>query len=180
MKATGIVRRIDELGRIVIPKEIRRTMRIKEGDPLEIFTDHDGELIFKKYSPIEELSETASQYAESINKACGLSFIITDRDVAVACAGITKKDIIDRKISRGFEDIIDARQFYKWQKGERKIIVIDRQEKYFAKAIAPIFSESTIIGAVAVIEADTISEPTEIEIKLAQTAAVFLGKQMEN
>ena len=180
MKATGIVRRIDDLGRVVIPKEIRRTMRIREGDPLEIYTDHEGEVIFKKYSPIEELAETATQYAEALNKACGISIIIVDRDIAVACAGMPKKDILEHKISSEIDNIIDTRQLYAWHNGERKISMVDRQEKYFAKVVAPIFSEGDIIGAVAVVEAETLSEPTETEIKLVQTAAMFLGKQLDS
>ena len=180
MKATGIVRRIDDLGRVVIPKEIRRTMRIREGDPLEIYTDHEGEVIFKKYSPIEELAETAAQYAQAMNKACGISIIIVDRDVAVACAGIPKKDIVDHKISPEIDNIIDTRQIYTWRNGDKKIAVIDRLEKYFAKVVAPIFSEGDIIGAVAIVEPETVAEPTETEIKLVQTAATFLGKQLDN
>ena len=180
MKATGIVRRIDDLGRVVIPKEIRRTMRIREGDPLEIYTDHEGEVIFKKYSPIEELAETASQYAEALNKACGISVIIVDRDIAVACAGIPKKDVLEHKISSEIDNIIDTRQIYVWHNGERKISMLDRQEKYFAKVVAPIFSEGDIIGAVTIIEPETLSEPTETEIKLVQTAAMFLGKQLDS
>jgi len=180
MKATGIVRRIDDLGRVVIPKEIRRTMRIREGDPLEIYTDHAGEVIFKKYSPIEELAETASQYAESINKSCGISIIVVDKDIAVACAGMSKKDILEHKISSEMDGVINTRQLYVWQNGNNKISVVDRQEKYYAKAVAPIFSEGDIIGAVAIVEADSLSEPTETEIKLIQTAAMFLGKQLDN
>ena len=180
MKATGIVRRIDDLGRVVIPKEIRRTMRIREGDPLEIYTDHEGEVIFKKYSPIEELSETALQYADAINKACGISIIIVDRDVAVACAGVPKKDVLEHKISSELDSIIDTRQLYTWRNGERKIIVLDRQEKYNAKVVSPIFSNGDIIGAVAVVETENLTAPTETEIKLVQTAAAFLGKQLDS
>jgi len=179
MKATGIVRRIDDLGRVVIPKEIRRTMRIREGDPLEIYTDHEGEVIFKKYSPIEELAEIASQYADAVNKACGISIIIVDKDIAVACAGVSKKDVLEHKISGGLDSVIETRQLYAWRNGEKKIPVVDRLEKYCAKIIAPIFSEGDIIGAVTIVEADTLSEPTETEIKLIQTAAAFLGRQLE-
>ena len=96
MKATGIVRRIDDLGRVVIPKEIRRTMRIREGDPLEIYTDREGEVIFKKYSPIGELVSFAAQYADTLNKTCGMSVVITDRDVVIACAGVSKKEYTDK------------------------------------------------------------------------------------
>jgi len=180
MKATGIVRRIDDLGRVVIPKEIRRTMRIREGDPLEIYTDHEGEVIFKKYSPIEELAETATHYAEALNKACNLSVIIVDRDIAVACSGMPKKDVLEHKISSDIDGIINARQLYSWNNGDKKISVLDRQERYYAKVAAPIFSEGDIIGAVAIVEADNLTEPTETEIKLIQTAAAFLGKQLDN
>ena len=94
MKATGIVRRIDDLGRVVIPKEIRRTMRIREGDPLEIYTDNDGEVIFKKYSPIGELSRFASQYAEVLNKSSGYPVLIADRDRIIAAAGASRMDVL--------------------------------------------------------------------------------------
>ena len=97
MKATGIVRRIDDLGRVVIPKEIRRTMRIREGDPLEIYTDREGEVIFKKYSPIGELVDFAGQYADSLNKTCGIPVAICDRDSVVAVAGFSKKDYVEKK-----------------------------------------------------------------------------------
>ena len=103
MKATGIVRRIDDLGRVVIPKEIRRTMRIREGDPLEIYTDREGEVIFKKYSPIGEMQIFASQYAETLNKTCQLAVVICDRDAVIACSGISKKEYPDRKLSAEFE-----------------------------------------------------------------------------
>ena len=112
MKATGIVRRIDDLGRVVIPKEIRRTMRIREGDPLEIYTDRDGEVIFKKYSPIGELSQFATQYAETLHKTCGLSVIICDRDAVIACAGVPRKEYADRKLSAEFEEIISGRNLF--------------------------------------------------------------------
>ena len=112
MKATGIVRRIDDLGRVVIPKEIRRTMRIREGDPLEIYTDRDGEVIFKKYSPIGELSQFAAQYAETLHKTCGLSVIICDRDAVIACAGLPRKEYADRKLSAEFEEVISTRNLY--------------------------------------------------------------------
>ena len=100
MKATGIVRRIDDLGRVVIPKEIRRTMRIREGDPLEIYTDREGEVIFKKYSPIGELSAFAGQYAETLHKTCGLCVAICDRDSVIACAGIPRRSTATRRCLR--------------------------------------------------------------------------------
>ena len=179
MKATGIVRRIDDLGRVVIPKEIRRTMRIREGDPLEIYTDHEGEVIFKKYSPIGELTGVAVQYAESINKTCGISVIIIDRDMVIACSGLPKKDILEHKISAEAESIIESRQLYAWQNGGKRIPIIDRQDKYFICAAMPIFTEGDIIVAVAVVSDENAFVPGETEIKLIQTAAIFLGKQLE-
>ena len=121
MKATGIVRRIDDLGRVVIPKEIRRTMRIREGDPLEIFTDRDGEVIFKKYSPIGELTAFAAQYAETLHKTCDLSVIICDRDSVVASAGVPKKEYADKPLSDEIEAIIG------WRKSPRQLRYADHQ-----------------------------------------------------
>ena len=112
MKATGIVRRIDDLGRVVIPKEIRRTMRIREGDPLEIYTNPDGEVIFKKYSPIGEISEAASTYAEVLAKITGCPALICDRDHIIAASGISKKEVLERRVSNSLEDIIEQRKFY--------------------------------------------------------------------
>ena len=180
MKATGIVRRIDDLGRVVIPKEIRRTMRIREGDPLEIYTDHEGEVIFKKYSPIEELSETASQFLEACHKACGYTVAVIDRDMIVACAGAPKKEMLEHKISPDIDSIIESRQLYTWRSDAQKLHIADRQDKYYAKVIMPIFSDGDIIGAVSVIDTENLSEPTECEIKVMQTAALFFGKQLEN
>ena len=110
MKATGIVRRIDDLGRVVIPKEIRRTMRIREGDPLEIYTDADGEVIFKKYSPIGELSSITTQYADVLFRGTGLPVIVTDRDSVIAVAGMSKKEVLDRRVSRSLENIMENRE----------------------------------------------------------------------
>ena len=97
LKATGVVRRIDDLGRIVIPKEIRKTLRIREGDPLEIFTDKEGEIILKKYSPIGELSEFATQYAETLAKTTGHIACITDKDTIIAVAGAPKKEYLEKR-----------------------------------------------------------------------------------
>ena len=124
MKATGIVRRIDDLGRVVIPKEIRRTMRIREGDPLEIFTDRDGEVIFKKYSPIGELSELAVTYCDVLVKSTEQSVIICDRDHCIAAAGIPKKEVLDRRVTTALEDIMESRRIYTSLKCEIQIIAM--------------------------------------------------------
>lgn len=179
MKATGIVRRIDDLGRVVIPKEIRRTLRIREGDPLEIFTASDGEVIFKKYSPIGELSQFSGQYSEVLSRTCGLPVIITDRDRVVSVSGMPKKDVLEKHISRAMEELMENRDTYIKQKGVRsKLTPIDGCD--FETAVAcPIISAGDIGGAVIFLESSSEAYPTDADIKLAQVAAAFLGKQME-
>ena len=112
MKATGIVRRIDDLGRVVIPKEIRRTMRIREGDPLEIYTDREGEVIFKKYSPMGELSSFAAQYADTLYRTCNLSVLICDRDAVIAAAGVSRKEYQEKTLSPELERVMEGRGMY--------------------------------------------------------------------
>ena len=180
MKATGIVRRIDDLGRVVIPKEIRRTMRIREGDPLEIFTDRDGEVIFKKYSPIGELLNFASQYADTLYKTSNSPIIICDRDTVVAFAGLSKKECSEKKIAADIENIMETRQMYCYKVGDRKMYVVDGNEKICLSCAMPIIAEGDVIGAVATTFSDDSEKaPDDVEIKLIQTAAVFLGKQLE-
>ncbi len=179
MKATGIVRRIDDLGRVVIPKEIRRTMRIREGDPLEIFTDRDGEVIFKKYSPIGELGSFSAQYAETLYKTCGISVIITDRDTVIAAAGVSKKEYMDRSLSDELEDIMSGRGIYLCHTGEAVCPLKDRCESVVSCAM-PIITNGDVVGCVVSLTGeDTRSAPTDVEIKLIQTAAGFLSKQLE-
>ncbi len=178
MKATGIVRRIDDLGRVVIPKEIRRTMRIREGDPLEIYTDREGEVIFKKYSPIGELTEFASQYAETLYKTCGLSVAICDRDAVIACAGVTKKDFSDKKLSAEIEDIMEERSLY--VSGNDEVYLTDSGAGIVSCAM-PIITEGDITGVVVSVKrADGEILSRDVEVKLIQTAAGFLGRQLES
>ena len=180
MKATGIVRRIDDLGRVVIPKEIRRTMRIREGDPLEIFTDRDGEVIFKKYSPIGELTGFAAQYAETLNKTCDLSVVICDRDTVVACAGVSKKEFADKAMSSELEAVCEGRSLYVHRAGEPKMPAVN-DGSYYVVCAMPIISEGDITGCVAAMAPnDSDVTPDALEIKLVQTAAGFLGRQMES
>lgn len=181
MKATGIVRRIDDLGRVVIPKEIRRTMRIREGDPLEIFTDRDGEVIFKKYSPIGELTAFAAQYAETLHKTCDLSVVICDRDSVVASAGVSKKEYGDKALSDELEAICENRSLYVRRADDQKITAIADGGSHFVSCAMPIISEGDVVGCVASLaqnDGDGVAE--SVEIKLVQTAAGFLGKQLEN
>lgn len=179
MRATGIVRRIDDLGRVVIPKEIRRTMRIREGDPLEIYTDHEGEVIFKKYSPIGELAQFASQYAETLHKTCGLAVAICDRDAVVATAGVPKREYVERKITADAESAMESRQLYSWRDGDGFSIV---EGGHTVGCLMPIITDGDLTGCVAslrVEEGGKTVVPTELEVKLIQTAATFLGKQLE-
>ena len=177
MKATGIVRRIDDLGRVVIPKEIRRTMRIREGDPLEIYTDREGEVIFKKYSPIGELSEFAGQYAEVLYKVGGHPVIITDRDHAIAVAGMPKKEILERRVSQMLEDLMERRAAFGGE-GTKSFQPVEGVERE-ALAAASIVSSGDVCGAVVYLGDGSRAAATEAEMKLVTAAANFLGKQME-
>lgn len=179
MKATGIVRRIDDLGRVVIPKEIRRTMRIREGDPLEIYTDHDGEVIFKKYSPIGELASFAGQYAEVLNKTAGLPVLVCDRDHVISVAGVPKKELMERRVSPMLEEMMQQRRSYKLTPGEQhRLSPVEGVERY-ALAQAPIVASGDVYGSVMFLCDETTTALEETDLKLIQTAAAFLGKQME-
>lgn len=179
MKATGIVRRIDDLGRVVIPKEIRRTMRIREGDPLEIYTDKDGEVIFKKYSPIGELSDFAAQICDSLHKSTDAIAAVCDRDTVIAVAGGARRELMDKRISSELEQIMESRSTYR-QDGGSSIFVSDSDEKYCISVAAPVISEGDIMGCVLFVTPRNAPPCTDIEYKLAQTVASFLGKQMES
>lgn len=179
MKATGIVRRIDDLGRVVIPKEIRRTMRIREGDPLEIFTGNDGDVIFKKYSPIGELSAFATQYAESMAKGTSFSIVICDRDNCVAASGIPKKEVLERRLSAQLEELLEQRGQHITKAGDGKRFFPLEGIEQTACVVMPILSSGDVIGAVCLMTPDTGAVPTDTDIKIASVAAAFLGKQME-
>ena len=178
MKATGIVRRIDDLGRVVIPKEIRRTMRIREGDPLEIYTDNDGEVIFKKYSPIGELSPWSAQYAEVLCKNVGFPALICDRDHVVAASGVSRKEYLDRRVSPGLEELMEARRPYVIKGDTDRLYPVEGIDRA-AVVMFPIIASGDINGAVVLLDNDSGSAPRDIEIKLAEVAAGFIGKQME-
>jgi AbrB family transcriptional regulator (stage V sporulation protein T) len=180
MKATGIVRRIDDLGRVVIPKEIRRTMRIREGDPLEIFTEKDGEVIFKKYSPMGELSDFAGQICETMHKTTNRITAVTDRDTVISIFGAPKKDLGEKRISNELEQIMEARQVYHRKAGEKAIPIIDGMDAYTIAIAAPIISEGDVMGCVVFLSTEGTALPGEVENKLACTVAKFLGRQMEN
>ena len=179
MKATGIVRRIDDLGRVVIPKEIRRTLRLREGTPLEIFTDREGEIILKKYSPMVELAAFAGQYAEAMSQATGLIVCITDRDQVIAVSG---GELLQKAISPSLERVIGERQVVQSGKDEKSFVqLVDEElEGITAQVVAPIICEGDAIGAVAIMSREPRARFGEMEMKLAATACGFLGRQMES
>lgn len=182
MKATGVVRRIDDLGRIVIPKEIRKTLRIKEGDPLEIFTDREGQVILKKYSPIGELSEFATEYAETLAKTTGHIACITDKDTVIAISGGSKKEYLEQSISKDIERIMDYKEVYTSKENNDVSVPITKNteaKKNNSQVVYPIISDGDAIGTVILLSKDEKTKMTEVEKKVVQSAASFLGSQME-
>lgn len=183
MKATGVVRRIDDLGRVVIPKEIRKVHRIKEGDPLEIFTDKEGEIILKKYSPIGELSEFASSYAETISKTTGHITCITDKDTVIAVSGGSKKDFLEKNLSKQLEEVIENKEVFKSKDNDEIAIPITQNEGreriYNSQVIYPIISDGDVIGSVILLSKEPNQKMGEVEYKVAQSAAGFLGNHLE-
>ena len=183
MKATGVVRRIDDLGRVVIPKEIRKTLRIKEGDPLEIFTDKEGEVILKKYSPIGELSEFATGYAETLAKTTGHIACITDKDTVIAVSGGSKKEFLEQGVSSELEKIMDEKERYTSKENNDVSIPItkndNKERKFNSQVVYPIISDGDTIGTVILLAKDKNTKMTEVEQKVVQSAASFLGSQME-
>ena len=179
MKATGIVRRIDDLGRVVIPKEIRRTMRIREGDPLEIYTDKDGEVIFKKYSLMGGLTDFAAQMCETLNKTTGHVTVITDRDACIAVSGAPRRDLVDKRLSERLEAVLEGRKVYQYQPGESPIPISDDSGKFFVTCAAPILAEGDVLGCVLFAGEEGELKTGETEYKLLQTMSGFLGRHME-
>lgn len=178
MKATGIVRRIDELGRIVIPKEIRRTLRIREGDPLEIYTDREGGIILKKYSPIGELASFALDFSEALSTTLGLTVVICDRDTVLASSGEFKRDYMERPVSSALEEAMNSRTSVK-KEGATVIPLVtgENTAQTTQQLISPILMDGQPIGAIALLSRDgTISDSG---LKAAEAAGAFLGRQMQ-
>lgn len=177
MKATGIVRRIDELGRIVIPKEIRRTLRIREGEPLEIFTDREGMIILKKYSHVGELSNYAMQYAETLAQSLKCTVCIVDHDQVISAAGSGKKDFVDRYIPKTLENFLETRQLGVYQVNEKGFLsIVDDMKGYRQEVIAPVLSDGDVIGAVILLNKDEKRNFGNVEMKAAEVIAGILGK----
>ena len=171
MKATGIVRRIDDLGRVVIPKEIRRTMRIREGDPLEIYTSRDGEVIFKKYSLLGGLEDFAAQLCETMSRSTGSICAVTDRDTVIAISGGGKRELLGKRITPALEQLMESRRLYQ--------LTADSATQFITSVAAPILAEGDLLGGVLFISADASQLSGDAEVKLAQTVAAFLGRHME-
>ena len=179
MKATGIVRRIDDLGRVVIPKEIRRTLRIREGDPLEIYTERDGEVIFKKYSPMGDLSQMAGQICEAMGRNTGHIAAVCDRDTLIAVHGAQKRELLDKRCSAELEQLMELRRAYRYQTGDSMLRPTESTERYHLGAASPIISEGDLMGCVMLL-LEAGDEPLgEADQKLVQTVSGFLGKQLE-
>ena len=174
MKATGIVRRIDDLGRIVVPKEIRRTLRIREGDPLEIFTSREGEIMLKKYSPVGELGEFARSYAQAL--AC-----ITDREYVIAAAGTGKKEVEGEQLSEEMEEMIEKRSTVVKTGEEQACSITKKTMSTLPKGIvlSSILCNGDCQGAVILADNSGQKETLGLLKALSATAANFLGKNME-
>lgn len=177
MKATGIVRRIDDLGRVVIPKEIRRTLRIREGDPLEIFIDREGEVILKKYSPINELGHFATEYAEALFDSLQSPVLICDRDEVISVAGESKKEYLNKKIGKRLEEVIETRTLKFVDEPETIEITTNNEQELSSYCMAPVIANGDPIGCVFIFS--EVNKFSNVEEKGAETAANFLGKQME-
>lgn len=180
MKATGIVRRIDDLGRVVIPKEIRRTLRIREGDPLEIYTERDGEVIFKKYSPMGDLQDFADQICDSIGRNTGAIAAVADRDSIIALSGAPRRELLSKANSQELAQLMEQRKSYRYSPGGVKLQAAEDVDRYHLGVAAPILSGGDLMGCVMLLMDESEKAPAESDQKLVQTVASFLGRQMEN
>ncbi len=180
MKATGIVRRVDDLGRIVIPKEIRRTLKIREGDPLEIYTEKDGGVVFRKYSPMGELQDFAAQICRSIGDNVGCIAAVSDRDGIIAISGAPKRDLMDKPNSRELEKLMESRKTYCYTPGENRICATEGSDKYHLGVATPILCQGDLIGCVMLLMGENDGPFDEAEQRLCKTVAGFLGQQMES
>ena len=169
----------DDLGRVVIPKEIRRTMRIREGDPLEIYTSREGEVIFKKYSLLGGLEDFAAQFCDALNRTSGFTAAVTDRDAVIAITGAGKRELLGKSLSEALSRVMEERRIYCCQGADQPLPVTDGNDRYTAAVAAPILCEGDVLGLVLFLSAEG-QVPGEGEYKLAQTVSAFLGKHMES
>lgn len=181
MKATGIVRRIDDLGRVVVPKEIRRTLRIREGDPMEIFTAKEGEVILKKYSPMGEMGSHAEEYAKAIAQVTDMTVIITDRDQVIASAGKGKREYSNKSVSHYLEESMEEREIISTVTGtgKKKPVFEEEDVSDDGQIIYPVICHGDVIGMIGIISKNEPSKMTATEERIAAIAAIYLGSQME-
>jgi len=182
LKSTGIVRRIDDLGRIVIPKEIRRTLRIREGDPIEIYTDNSGNIIFKKHSIIDEISPFVHQYADVLSRALEMPVVISDKDHIIAASGIPKREFLERRITSYLEELMETRTHFSAYENSTKFHPVEGLENEALLAY-PIISSGDVTGSVCVLKTSNLEKSKgekETKLKLAEITAQFLGKHLED
>lgn len=177
MKATGIVRRVDSLGRVVIPKEIRHTLRIREGTALEIYTDKDGGVTFRKYSPLGDLQELAGQVCEAIHRNTGCIAAVCDTDTIVAVSGAPRRDLLDRSISARTEELLEQRRLYLRRPEDPTLTPTEDSPLYVAVCV-PILCQGDLTGGLMLLAEQEQPAMEENDLKLAQTIAEFLGRQM--
>lgn len=180
MKATGIVRRIDELGRIVIPKEIRRTLRIRQNDPMEIFTREDGSIVLKKNSPMEDIKTFAGKYADILSETSGMTVCITDREQVIAAAGDDKKKLMDKPVTKELEQAMEDRISIVASDNEDGFVKATEESDFKQEAIHPIICEGDVLGTVLMLSIDIKHKFSDTEKKMVKTAANFLGRHMES
>ena len=168
------------MGRIVIPKEIRRTLKIREGDPLEIYTEKDGGVIFRKYSPMGDLQDFAAQICESIGSNTGRIAAVSDRDSIIALSGAPKRELMDKPNSQELDKLMEQRKNYRYVAGDTLIRATEGSDKYHLGVAAPILSQGDLMGCVMLLMGENTEPFAEADQRLAQTVAGFLGKQMES
>lgn len=178
MKATGIVRRIDDLGRVVIPKEIRRTLRIRESDPLEIFTDRNGQVIFKKYSPLGELAGFSGALCEALSRSSGVTVAVTDRDLVLYAAGSARRELEEQTLSQELEQRLESRQTYRWKTGEPRFYPTSGGGANHVGILVPVISQGDLLGGILFLYSQD-QAPGDSDLLLAQTASAFLSRQLE-
>lgn len=176
MKATGMIRRIDDLGRVVIPKEIRRSLRIQEGDPFEIYLDERDSVVFRRYSPLRDIQILSAQYAKVLDNMSVHAVIITDRNHVVATSDVGGRNIIDRKISYELSGLIERRSEYQYQSDY--IIHPVEECDFIASAMCPIISNGVLYGSVILLADDKNKSPSKVDFKLAQHTAAMLACQL--
>lgn len=180
MKATGIVRKIDELGRIVIPKEIRKTMRIKEGEALEIYVEKTGEVVLKKYDPMSERKEQIESFVQALSGELGMLILVTDNKSVVIACGKGSKEYVGKDISRELSGVLDKRNIFNSAKsGVIKVIEEEKMSDIVALAVAPIISDSDLMGSLVIMSKDIAKQIGSSELKLLQVGRNFLAKQLE-